>query len=347
MKIKAGDADRYVTRPPPDHALVLIYGPDEGLVRERSRRLVGSLAGDPPDPMQVTDLTEADLKADPARLADEAAALSLMADARLVRIRMSGDAQARLVQSFLEDCASGALKPSALVVLEAGDLGPRSTLRKAAEDAANGAAVPCYADDARGIESVIRAMLKDHDLSIDTDAVDLLTNRLGADRGITRQEIEKLVLYKGAGQGSVTLEDVLACLPADSQAIGDQLADHVGGGDTDGLDRAFHEAISTGQSPAGLLRGVTLHFQNLHLWSAGIEAGRGPADILKSARPPIHFKRKAAVESQLRLWSRADVETALTALGEAERQCKSTGLPDALICHRVLLSLARRARRRR
>ncbi len=347
MKIKAADADRFLAAPPSHIAAVLIYGPDEGLVRERARAVLTRLCGDPPDPLRASDLTEAVLKADPARLADEAAALSLVPGARAVHVRLGGDGAARIVQAFLKDVEAGALKPDAFVVIEAGDLGPRSALRKAAEEAPNAGSVPCYTDDARAIAGLVRASLKDEGLGIEPAALDLLTQRLGADRGVSRQEIEKLALYKGSSGGTVTLDDVEACLPADMDNAADMLADQVAGGDLNDFDRAYGRALQTGLPAAALLRGVALHFQNLHQWTSAIAAGAGLDDTLRRARPPVHFKRQDRIKAQLGLWSPPDVETALTALSEAERQSKSTGLPDALIGHRTLLSLARRAERQK
>ena len=77
MKVKAREAERSVARPDPDIRIFLIYGPDSGLVRERAQTLARALVPDPDDPFAVTRLTEEDLKADPASLADSLAALSL------------------------------------------------------------------------------------------------------------------------------------------------------------------------------------------------------------------------------------------------------------------------------
>lgn len=347
MKIKPSDADRFLANPPADVLAVLVYGPDEGLVRERVQGLVDARLGAAPDPLLVTDLTEADLKGDPARLADEAAAMSLIPGERVVRLRGAGETAAKLFKSFLADCAAGAVKPSALVVIEAGDLKPAASMRKTAESADNAAAVACYADDERAVAGLIRTALKARGRAVDPAALDLLAHRLGADRGVTRQEVEKLLLFKGEAQGPVTVEDVEASLPPDADSDAHMLADIVGCGEVDEFDRAFARARSAGQPPASLIRGVAGHFQALHLFAAAVEAGTSPAQAVKSARPPLHFKRAPKVEMQLRLWPRSDVETALSALAEAERQTRVTGAPDALICHRTLLSLTRRAARRR
>lgn len=347
MKIKPADSDRFLSAPPAGTALILLYGPDEGLVRDRSQALAKRITGDPPDPMRLIDLTETDLKTDPARLIDEATSLSLVPGDRLVRARLSGDSLASLIKTYLDDCATETIKPDALVVVEAGDLGPRSSLRAAAEASPQAGAVACYQDDARTLDAVIRASVKQAGLTIDPQAADLLSQRLGGDRGISRQEIEKLILYKGAEGGTITPEDVDLCVPGDSETAAESLADLVAGGDIDAADQAFGRALQSDLTPVGLLRILSTHFQRLHLWAAEIEGGKDPASVLKQARPPVFFKRQSAILNQLRAWRQPDLETALTAFSEAERQCKTTGMPDVLICHRTILSLARRAQRQR
>jgi len=98
-------------------------------------------------------------------------------------------------------------------VVEAGDLGPRSGLRKAFEASKGGAAVACYSDDAENVTGLVRQAVKDAGLQIEPQAVNDLTARLGSDRLVTRSEIEKLILFKGgSGERSrrTTLKSRLA-----------------------------------------------------------------------------------------------------------------------------------------
>ena len=103
--------------PPPELLAVLLYGPDEGLVRERARLLAGKVVEDIRDPFRVATLTGPDLKADPALLADEAAAISLTGGKRLVRLRAAGDDCAKALEAVLDGPAA-----DAFIVVEAGDL---------------------------------------------------------------------------------------------------------------------------------------------------------------------------------------------------------------------------------
>ena len=123
MKLPAARIDAFLRRPDPEICTVLLFGPDSGLVRERADVLAHSVTDDLRDPFRVADLTGATLAADPARLFDEAAQISLIGGRRLVRVRDAGDAHGTLLARFLADAPG-----DALVVVEAGDLPGASAL---------------------------------------------------------------------------------------------------------------------------------------------------------------------------------------------------------------------------
>src|ERR1041385_174178 len=139
MIVKSHEADRYVANPPKGLAIALVYGPDAGLVQERAEKLLKSVVPDLTDAFNASDLNEDALLADPARLADEAAAISMMGGRRVVRVRGAGNDLAELLESFLDDP-----KGDALVVIEAGDLAKTSGLRKLFDGHKSAAAIQCY-----------------------------------------------------------------------------------------------------------------------------------------------------------------------------------------------------------
>lgn len=347
MRIKPQQTDGYLSKPNDGHVAALIYGPDEGLVRERGRILIANTIGSPPDPMRLTDLTDAELKSDPARLADEAASLALIPGARIVRVRQPSESAAKVVRDVLDAAAAGHLKCDAFILVEAGDLNPRSTLRKLFEDAGNAAAVPCYADDSSTVDAVVGKFLRETNLKIEPGAKQRLIEGLGADRGVTRQELEKLHLYMGSAESgealTITEAAIDACLAGPPQSAFESLADVVAGGALNDLDSTFERTIAAGLPAITILRSVSSHIQRLHSFAGQIAAGQSADEVVKRARPPIHFKRTGTIRHQLRIWSQGDLERSLSALQETELDCKRTGMPDTLICHRALLSIARRA----
>src|SRR4051812_37128436 len=153
MKYTAAQLATYLKRPDAGLRAFLVYGPDDGLVRERAEALGRSVAERLDDPFRVTTLAAAQLAGDPARLADEAAAMSLMGGRRVVQLRGAGDGLAGALGAVLN--APG----DALIVVEAGELAARSSLRRLFEAAGNAAAIACYADGPRVLDRLIRETL--------------------------------------------------------------------------------------------------------------------------------------------------------------------------------------------
>ncbi len=50
VAFKAAEVESFMARPDPDKLIVLVFGPDAGLVRERVAALVRSCVDDPSDP---------------------------------------------------------------------------------------------------------------------------------------------------------------------------------------------------------------------------------------------------------------------------------------------------------
>ena len=333
MKLSPSRAKAFVARPDPKARAVLVYGPDEGLVRERAERLTEAVAADPRDPFRVVHLSADDVRSDPARLTDEAAAQSLTGGRRVVRLRSAGDAVTASLRQALATAGG-----DSVMVLEAGELGPRSTLRTLVERADNAAALPCYGDDAGAIEALVREALGRVGASIAEDALAYLVDRLGADRMVSRQELEKLAIYAGRG-GHVDVEDVAACI-GDSAALSlDDIAYAVADGDMTKLDRALERVYREGAAPTAVLRAVLRHFHRLHAVAGLRAAGRPIDEAVAALRPPVFFKRVPAFRAELGWWPPPRLARALDGLCQAEISCKS-GLPAGAVCGRVLFEIA-------
>ena len=252
MKIPAGRAVGFCRKPQAGVVAVLVYGPDRGLVQERAESLARTVVDDLRDPFRVSELTGKTVAGDPALLADEAAAQALTGGRRVVRVRDAGNDAANAAAAWLEVAAG-----DSLVVVEAGELGPSSRLRKLFEAADNAAAVACYADDAASLEGVIDESLAGYGLRATPGARSALLARLGSDRKLSRAEIDKLALYVGEGAAEVD-EGAVEAVVGDSASVTlDDLADAVAGGDHAGVGRSLARLHLDGVHPVGALRGIS------------------------------------------------------------------------------------------
>jgi DNA polymerase III subunit delta len=339
VKIAPARLAAFLRRPDPEIGAVLLYGPDAGLVRERADLLARSVCPDPSDPFRVADLSSAALAADPARLADEAAQLSLVGGQRVVRVRGAADALARLFAAFLAG-PSGA----ALVVVEAAELSGTSALRRAFEGSPHGAAIGCWPDMPRDRATLIRETLAAHRITASRDAIQYLVDHLGEDRLVTRSELDKLVLYAGDG-GRVELDDALFSV-GDSAALElDDVVMAAAEGDSGRLERVLDRLFQAGESPVTVIRAVLRHFHRLHALAAQVAVGAAVDEVLRAARPPIFFKHQDSCRRQLSQWREPGLRSALDRIAQAELDMKTTGLPAETLCRAALSAVVQIARR--
>ncbi|MGH7006139.1 MAG: DNA polymerase III subunit delta, partial [Alphaproteobacteria bacterium] len=135
--------------------VAVFYGPETGLARERADNLAKSVVPDLADPFRVTSLTGEQLAQDPARIADEAAAIPFGGGRKVVRVTdapkgQTGQRQTQILKDFIAAPAG-----DALVIIEAGDLRKDHGLVKAAESGKNTLVVRCFPDDEAAIETLI------------------------------------------------------------------------------------------------------------------------------------------------------------------------------------------------
>lgn len=351
MKIATRDIERFLQAPPAGVRAILLYGPDGGLVRERARALATLAAGDPGDPFRIAELSSGEIKSDPARLADEAAALAFGGGRRAVRLRDAEESSAPAIKNLLEGTPG-----DSLVVAEAGDLPARSALRKLFETATAAAAVPCYRDDERALAALVTQTLRAAGLRASPDALTYLTLNLGGDRMTTRRELDKLVLYMGAGNGErtsasrqVELGDAQICIGDNAALSMDDLAYALGDGDLLAMERALARSLREGANPVAILRAAARHVMRLHLVAGLCAQGTAPDAAMKKLRPAPFWKLAPRFRAQVQALSPRILSRALARLLETERACKRGGAPGELLCAHALTAITQAcgARRRR
>ena len=338
--IKSSDVDRFIARPDPGQPIVLVYGPDAGLVRERVDALVRASVDDPNDPFALARIEGEELTANPARLIEEALTVPLFGGRRAVLVR----AGARNIAAALEPVLA---QPSndCRVIIEAGDLKKSSPLRALCEKAKAAAALPCYADNDAAVARLIDDEMREAKLSIAPDARATLVSLLGGDRLASRNEIRKLILY-AHGKERIELVDVMAVVSDASEMALDGVLDAAFAGRTGETETEFAKARAGGSSPAAILSAAIRHVANLHKMRLAIDGGDSAEFAMKRAAPPVHFTREKQVADALRAFSAPRLLRAMAQLADASLEARRNAALAETIAQRTLLAIAVGARRR-
>ncbi|MBI2256145.1 MAG: DNA polymerase III subunit delta [Proteobacteria bacterium] len=346
MKLDKQPLEKFLKDPAQNVAAALVFGPDEGMVHERVMAMSRAVLGDGDDPFRLTELTGDEIKADPARLIDEARAIAMMGGRRVVRVTRVSDTHEPAFAALLADHKDSA---QCLVVIEAGDIGGKSSLKRLFENAPHAAAIACYRDEAAALPALITQHLKAAGIEIDRDAVAYLAANLGGDRGITRAELDKLVLYMGPmlqdGEKRVSLEDAMANV-GDQSAIGqDDLCTAIGLGDLKGLERQIERNLAE-SNEISLIRAVSRHFMKLHQVTARMARGEQLEAAMAGLRPPVFWKAVDGFKAQCRRWPAETIGQALLRLTEIEAEAMRQHQFADTLTRRGLMEIAAMAGKR-
>jgi DNA polymerase-3 subunit delta len=340
VALRGKEIDAYLARPDPGRPIILLYGPDAGLVRERAKALLASAVDDPADPFSLVRLDGDELSAEPSRLVDEALTIPLFGGRRAIRVRAGSRSFAAgvdaLAEVTLRDCR---------IVIEAGELRAESPLRKACERAKTAVAIACYPDTERDLAKLIDDELKYSSLRIASDARAVLMTLLGGDRQASRNELRKLSLY-AHGKGEVTLDDVMMVVSDASELKIDPIVDGAFAGNPSLVETEFAKAMVAGTYPGVIISAAQRQAAWLHKSALAIAEGTPTSTVLDGGFPRLHFSRKANVETALRNFDATRLTLVIDQLATAALEMRKQAALAAVIAQRALLSIAVNAKRR-
>ena len=335
MKLNARDATRFFEKPDKAKAAILLFGPDAMRISLKRQSLIKSLTGpNAEEEMRLTRLDAAILRKDPAALADACKAVGFFPGLRVVHIESATDATTKAVKAALEDWQAG----DAVMVIAAGQLNARSSLRKLIESGRNTVAIGIYDDPPTRAE--IEAQLAAKGLqNLPPDTLrDLQSLARELDPGDFAQTLEKLSLYKLSDPAPATPEDLLACVPASHEAGLDELVRHICEGRSNEIGPHMARLAAQGANPTTLTITATRHFRQLH---AAAASGQGVEQALSRLRPPVFGPRRDQMARQVRNWGLPRLEAALGVLMETDLNLRSSKpFPAMAMTERAFIRIA-------
>jgi DNA polymerase III subunit delta len=334
VAIKAPQAAAFLKAPPANMAAVLFFGSDPGLVSERAQLLAKLMAERENPAGEVLRLDDTDLDEDSGRVTVELQTRPMFSGRKIVRVTAGRKINAQYLKPILD------MAPlEGFLVVEAGNLKPDDALRALFEGQASLAAVACYPDSAADINHLIDEVLSAHKMRISLDARTLLQSRLGADRALSRGEIEKLALY-ASGRGEIVEDDIEAIVGDAADLALERIAEAAAAGR--GVDAVtdYGRAIASGESAQAIILIAQRYFLKLHRVRADLDGGRSLEDALRSMRPPLHFKQRDAFASQVRNWSAASLNAALTRIAETAKAARLSSQLEDTLGERLVLALS-------
>lgn len=339
VAVQAGKVRQFINKPDTNTRAILIYGPDAGMVREHASTLSKYFSKSGTEEGEIVLVDDSDSSHAPDRLAVELQMVPMFGGMKVIRFRPAARTNPKLVEELITDKNL----PSYLIV-EAGDLKKTAKIRQIFEKSKHAYALPCYADDARGVTQIIDEELSKANVTMAPPVKQYLASLLGADRGVSRTEIQKLLLYV-QGKPSIEIEDIEAII-GDSSALSlDTIVFATTGGNLKVALANLDKAIASGNASAAILAALNRHFARLHKARVEVDKGEKPDNVVKRLRPPLIFKMQDEFKRQLYRWSERQILQAMDLIQQTTLRTRTKGNLDVVFVERLIMSLSQMAKK--
>jgi len=336
VKANRSSIARAVDQPDPKIRFYLFLGQDEAQSREFGARLQEGLAA------AKFVVSMAAVKASPSLLVDEAAALSLFGERRLIWVEPAGNDLVEGVEALL--AAEAVESP---VVAIAGALPKSSPLLKLAETSPASLAFTSYMPDGDEAARIVASLGRRVGLEVDLAVAARIAQACGNDQAIAMRELEKFALYAGASPNlpkELGREAVDAIGADSSEGDLQRLADLALLGDIGELADGFERLPKSAADPIRAIRFLQRRILMLAPARARVERGERVDAVMTSLGKRMFWKEKDLVERMLARWTSEGLATAAERAGALERSLMFSETPEYESLGEELLAIARKAR---
>ncbi len=339
MNFKQTDIESFLKTPNPQIKCVVIYGTNEGMIADYTKRFAATVCPDLTDAFRVSSLEMDAIEKDNGLLFGEYNAQSLMGGQRVVIIKDADNKLTEILKKLFKDNIS-----DTLLIVSSTSLNKKSSLVTLATNDDSFALVACYEDREEDIATFVRNYLIKNNITIAPPAMQLLCARLSPDRKISMDELEKLIVYLDTRR-NIEIADVQSVISDTSGTSTEDFVFYTADGETSKALSSYQRLLNEGTEPVTLVRSLSYHFMRLLDCAEQHEKGASAREICKAQRPPIMFFKEASFIRQINTWRQNAVLDVLSLLYRAERDCKTTNMPADKILSYTIMQIAGAAKK--
>ena len=333
MKGKQQDIYSIINLGKSAYKAVILYGPNTFVINDLYKKLSKTLIDEDKEIFGSREFDAKEIIGDADSFYNEAQSFGLGADKKYIRINMGSSEAGGAILEFLKND-----QEDVTLIVKAGILSPRSTLRKVAEKTDGVVIVPFYDDDTTSLVNFIADKTSENNFKISREASNEIITLTGLERGRVNDSINNLMLFLDSpGKGEINIDDVRLVLFDTNQNQINELCANVCLGRIEDSQKILSRLFLQGVTPPQFVAALLGHFQKIHSTGLRVLSGVPISAAIKEIKPPIFFKEVKGFQNQVENWGVKKAERALELLVETDLKTKTfSGLGHSIIGDIVL-----------
>jgi DNA polymerase-3 subunit delta len=189
---------------------------------------------------------------------------------------------------------------------------------------------------------ITQSELKKNNISISTEAINLLIEKSNSDRDNLRNEIEKIKSYS-LTKKKLELSEIKHLINFSGQHKSDLLINECLAGNISQYKKIVSELYINFVNQILLLRVLSNKVQRLLNIKEQTDKSSNLDTLINSSKPPIFWKEKSMVKEQLSLWNLNELKEVVKEINNTELLCKKNPQASKAIFFNFFLKICIKA----
>lgn len=315
---------------------ILLFGPNEGLIRDNLNKITLLFKGN----TEEIRFTGKYINEQPFIFLDEIQTISMFNEKKIIIIEQPLDKNIELFESSFVD-----IPKDMLIIVIANNLTKSSKVRKFFENSKEYLSCANYDDDIKTNSQQIYELEKKISKAFDKDIKNYLSQNLSSDRMISKNEIDKIILFYTDTNEEPSLEKIQSIFNNSNDLGLNKIPQLVFSGNPKDVSIFLNKIFAEGINSISIIRTMLTYVQRIEATQIVLKKTNDFDIAIKKLKPPVFWKDKELFKLHCKKWPINETVSNFNLLVETELKCKSDYQLTNVICERALLKIASKGSR--
>ncbi len=321
FQVKSLDINKY--------SFFLLYGENQGLKDEVIKEINKNFQAN------ILKYEESEILNNPEIIFSELNHTSLFEDKKIILVNRVSDKFFSLIENILDKKYDGTK-----IIINAGSLEKKAKLRGKFEKSQNLVCIPFYTDNTITLATIASNFFSKNKIPISHENINVIAERCRGDRKNLENELMKIAnLIKG--KNKINSDEIIKLTNLAENYSYSELSDCCLNKNLKKTTNILNENNYTYEDCIAIIRTMLFKVKRLVTLKETQAKDASIDDAIAQYRPPIFWKDKDLVKSQMRIWDLNNIRQLMYKLSEIELLIKKENLNGVNILYDFILTQAR------
>ena len=240
---------------------------------------------------------------------------------------------------FIEEILEKKITDTKIILLSE-RLDKKSKIRNFFEKSKNTGCVPVYPDDTNTLSKIATSCFKENQISVSRECIDMIVQKSSGDRNNLKNEIDKIISYLDKNK-NIKIDEIYKIVNLSENYSVSELVDNCLSKNLNRTIKILNENNYSTEDCILIIRTLTSKSKRLSKILKDYEKNKNLEKVISTHKPPIFWKDKDAVKTQVKAWSSIKIDDLVFKINDLELLIKKNSSRSLNILYDFLIETAK------